>query len=342
MKYIKSLTFLSATVLAAMGTTATAQSIDQNKQVGKGLYEVAYNSVDNGVYVASVIDFKTKEGIVYKLNGNDLSVEKEYSVNGNPVFGIAVNEKTQKIYGTNTTTNAVTVIDLKTGATKVIPGTNESGHNREIAIDEKTNTIYASDTQQDGKVWIIDGDKDVLKGYIDNTGIFTAGLTFDTKTKKLYAANMGTNEVAIIDPTTKKVIKKFASGGESPINVSIDESGRRLFVTNSSTGLTVLNADSGELLKVVKFKGGSLGVNYLPKQDKIVLANRESGKTVIVDGKTYEVVTELETGSHPNTVAVNKNTGVAYITNKTKRMPKVEGQEAQVDTNGDTVSKVQL
>ncbi|MDM1456564.1 YncE family protein [Myroides odoratimimus] len=342
MKYIKSLTFLSATVLAAMGTTATAQSIDQNKQVGKGLYEVAYNSVDNGVYVASVIDFKTKEGVVYKLNGNDLSVEKEYSVNGNPVFGIAVNEKTQKIYGTNTTTNAVTVIDLKTGATKVIPGTNESGHNREIAIDEKTNTIYASDTQQDGKVWIIDGDKDVLKGYIDNTGIFTAGLTFDTKTKKLYAANMGTNEVAIIDPTTKKVIKKFASGGESPINVSIDESRRRLFVTNSSTGLTVLNADSGELLKVVKFKGGSLGVNYLPKQDKIVLANRESGKTVIVDGKTYEVVTELETGSHPNTVAVNKNTGVAYVTNKTKRMPKVEGQEAAVDTNGDTVSKVQL
>ncbi|EKB07004.1 40-residue YVTN family beta-propeller [Myroides odoratimimus CCUG 3837] len=342
MKYIKSLTFLSATVLAAMGTTATAQSIDQNKQVGKGLYEVAYNSVDNGVYVASVIDFKTKEGVVYKLNGNDLSVEKEYSVNGNPVFGIAVNEKTQKIYGTNTITNAVTVIDLKTGATKVIPGTNESGHNREIAIDEKTNTIYASDTQQDGKVWIIDGDKDVLKGYIDNTGIFTAGLTFDTKTKKLYAANMGTNEVAIIDPTTKKVIKKFASGGESPINVSIDESRRRLFVTNSSTGLTVLNADSGELLKVVKFKGGSLGVNYLPKQDKIVLANRESGKTVIVDGKTYEVVTELETGSHPNTVAVNKNTGVAYVTNKTKRMPKVEGQEAAVDTNGDTVSKVQL
>ncbi|WP_286430114.1 YncE family protein [Myroides odoratimimus] len=204
MKYIKSLTFLSATVLAAMGTTATAQSIDQNKQVGKGLYEVAYNSVDNGVYVASVIDFKTKEGVVYKLNGNDLSVEKEYSVNGNPVFGIAVNEKTQKIYGTNTTTNAVTVIDLKTGATKVIPGTNESGHNREIAIDEKTNTIYASDTQQDGKVWIIDGDKDVLKGYIDNTGIFTAGLTFDTKTKKLYAANMGTNEVAILIQRLKK------------------------------------------------------------------------------------------------------------------------------------------
>lgn len=342
MKYIKSLTFMSATVLAAMGTTATAQTIDKNQQVGKGLYEVAYNSVDNGVYVASVLDFKTKEGKIFKLNGNDLSVEKEYSVNGNPVFGIAVNEKSQKIYGTNTITNAVTVLNLKTGETKVIPGTNESGHNREIAIDEKTNTIYASDTQEDGKIWIIDGEKDVLKGYIDNTGIHTAGLTFDTKTKKLYAVNMGTNEVAIIDPQSKKVIKKFASGGESPINVSIDEAGRRLFVTNSSTGLTVLNADSGELLKVVKFNGGSLGVNYLPKQDKIVLANRVGGKTVIVDGKSYEVVKELETGSHPNTVAVNKNSGIAYVTNKTKKMPTVEGQEAQVDTNGDTVSKVQL
>jgi len=159
---------------------------------------------------------------------------------------------------------------------------------------------------------------------------------------QLYVTNMGTNEVAIIDPKTKKVVKKFASGGESPINVAIDEVGRRLFVTNSSTGLTILHADSGELLKVVKFKGGSLGVKYAPTANKIVLANRESGKTVVVDGKSYEVVTELETGSHPNTVAVNVKTGTAYVTNKTKRMPKEEGKEPQVDTNGDIVSKIQL
>lgn len=340
MKYLKQLT-LAGACLAAL-STVNAQSIDKNAQVGKGLYQLAYNSQDNGVYVASVVDFKNKEGIIYKLNGNDLSIEKEISVQGNPVFGVAVNEKTQKLYGSNTITNAVTVVDLKTGEVKVINGTNEKGHNREVAIDEKTNTIYVSDTQEDGKIWVIDGSKDELKGYIDNTGIFTAGLAFDNKTKKLYTANMGTNEVAIIDPSSKKIVKKFASGGESPINVAIDEAGRRLFVANSSTGLTVLNADSGELLNVVKFKGGSLGVTYDSKTNQVILANRESGKTVVVDGKTFEVVKELETGSHPNTVVVNNKTGVAYVTNKTKRMPKVEGQPDQVDTNGDVVSKIKL
>ncbi len=341
MKYTKQITLAGACLLA-LSTTAVAQTIDKSTKVGKGLYELAYNSVDNGVYVASVVDFKNKEGIIYKLNGTTLAVEKEFNVQGNPVFGIAVNEKTQKLYGTNTITNAITVVDLKSGAVKVIAGTNESGHNREIAIDEKTNTIYASDTQEEGKVWVINGAKDELEGYIENTGIYTAGLAFDTKTNKLYATNMGTNEVIIIDPKSKKVVKKFASGGESPINVAIDEAGRRLFVTNSSTGLTVLDADSGELLQVVKFKGGSLGVKYAPTANKIVLANRESGKTAIVDGKTYAVVAELETGSHPNTVAVHPKTGIAYVTNKTKRMPKEEGKEPQIDTNGDIVSKIQL
>ena len=341
MKYTKQITLAGACLLA-LSTTAVAQSIDKSKQVGKGLYELAYNSVDHGVYVASVVDFKNKEGIIYKLNGTTLEIEREIDVKGNPVFGIAVNEKSQKVYGTNTITNAVTVVDLKTGAVKVISGTYESGHNREIAIDEKNNKIYASDTQEEGRIWVIDGKTDVLEGYIDHTGIYTAGLAFDAKTNQLYATNMGTNEVVIIDPKSKKVVKKFASGGESPINVAIDEKGRRLFVTNSSTGLTVLNADSGELLKVVKFKGGSLGVKYAPTVDKIVLANRESGKTAIVDGKSYAVLTELETGSHPNTVAVNVKTGTAYVTNKTKRMPKEEGKEPLVDTNGDIVSKIQL
>lgn len=341
MKYTKHMTLAGACFLA-LSTTAVAQTIDKSQAVGKGLYELTYNSGDNSVYVASVIDFKNKEGKVYKLNGATLAIEKEIDVQGNPIFGIAVNEKTQKLYGTNTITNAITMVNLKTGEVKVIPGTHEKGHNREIAIDERTNTIYASDTQEEGKIWIIDGNKDVLEGYIENTGIFTTGLAFDTQTNKLYATNMGTNEVAIIDPKSKKVVKKFASGGESPINVAIDEAGRRLFVTNSSTGLTILHADSGELLKVVKFKGGSLGVQYAPTANKIVVANRESGKTAIVDGKSYEVVAELETGSHPNTVAVNVKTGTAYVTNKTKRMPKEEGKEPQVDTNGDIVSKIQL
>lgn len=341
MKYTKHMTLAGACFLA-LSTTAVAQTIDKSQAVGKGLYELTYNSGDNSVYVASVIDFKNKEGKVYKLNGATLAIEKEIDVQGNPIFGIAVNEKTQKLYGTNTITNAITMVNLKTGEIKVIPGTHEKGHNREIAIDERTNTIYASDTQEEGKIWIIDGNKDVLEGYIENTGIFTTGLAFDTQTNKLYATNMGTNEVAIIDPKSKKVVKKFASGGESPINVAIDEAGRRLFVTNSSTGLTILHADSGELLKVVKFKGGSLGVQYAPTANKIVVANRESGKTAIVDGKSYEVVAELETGSHPNTVAVNVKTGTAYVTNKTKRMPKEEGKEPQVDTNGDIVSKIQL
>ena len=323
--------------------TAQAQTIEKNQQVGKGLYELAFNAKDNGVYVASVEDFKNRAGYVYKLNADDLSVEKKIDVQGNPVFGMAINETTQKLYGSNTIVNAVTVIDLATEEVKIIEGTRGEAHNREIAIDEATNTIYVSDVQKEGIIWVIDGNKDVLVGYITNVGGNPTGLKFDKQTKKLYSTLLETNEVVVIDPKKKAVIKKFSSMGESPINVAIDEKGRRAFIANQGTGLTVLNADTGALIKIVRFKkAATLGVTYDAVNNKIYLANREAGKTAIVDGATYEVVSELATGTHPNTVVLNEKAGVAYVTNKGKRIRVPEGEPAQVDPQGDIVSKIKL
>lgn len=50
MKYTKQITLVGACLLA-LSTTTFAQTIDKSQAVGKGLYELTYNSGDNGVYV---------------------------------------------------------------------------------------------------------------------------------------------------------------------------------------------------------------------------------------------------------------------------------------------------
>jgi hypothetical protein len=44
----------------------------------------------------------------------------------------------------------------------------------------------------------------------------------------------------------------------------------------------------------------------------------------------------LATGSHPNTVAVDRRSGLAYVSNKARSAPR--GQPPVEDPNGDTVS----
>src|SRR5690606_35542895 len=142
----------------------------------------------------------------------------------------------------------------------------------------------------------------------------------------------------VIDIKTRKLIKSFPSGGEAPINIVRD--GERLFVTNQKSGtLTVLDMD-GQLIKSIATGAGAIGVAFDPVKNRIYSANRQTGTTTVLDASTYEVLADLPTGSHPNHVKVDPNTGIAYVINKAKGGKPVEGQPIVPDENGDTVTRI--
>src|SRR5690606_8464580 len=99
---------------------------------------------------------------------------------------------------------------------------------------------------------------------------------------------------------------------------------------------TVLNADSGELLKTIETGDKALGVAFDPERKRIYVANRGAGTVTVIDSESYETHGNLETGTHPNTIAIDPRTGNAYVTNKAKsggrNAPPVD------DPNGDTVT----
>lgn len=342
-KYKTNATWPKGVWMAAAGLLAplfyaTAQQAEQSAHAGKGVYEAVISDVDGHIYVTSAGSRTALGGALYKINPSDLQIVDSISLKENPPYGIGINNKTQVVYTTNTRTNSVSAVDLKTGKLlATIKNGAEKSHTREVLVDEEHNLVYVSDVGDPSSIWVIDGKNQQFLHQIDDLGKTATGMTFLDNKQKIYLTVIGENAVYVVDTESKTVENKFPSGGEAPVNIASD--GQRLFVTNQKSGtLTVLDAE-GRLIKSIATGDGAIGVAYDPVKNRIYSANRQTGTTTIIDGTSYEVLGDVATGSHPNHVKVDAN-GVAYVLNKTKGGRPVEGQQPVVDTNGDTITKV--
>ena len=330
-------------ILAVAGLLGSAlysygQQVDQSAPVGRGVYEAVINKGDGHVYVTTAGSRTEPGGVLYKIDPSDLTTVDSILLKENPPYGIGINNKTQVVCTTNTRTNSVSAVDLKTGKliATITNGANKS-HTREVLVDEENHIVYITDVGDPSKIWVIDGKTHTFSHHIDNLGKTATGMTFLNDTERIYLTVIGENAIYVVNTKTKEVENKFPSGGEAPVNITSD--GERLFVTNQKSGtVTVLNKE-GELIKSIETGAGAIGIAYDPVENRIYSANRGTGTTTIIDASNYQVLGDLETGSHPNHVKVDNN-GVAFVINKTKGGRPVEGQPVAVDRNGDTITKI--
>ncbi len=309
------------TVVAAQ--SADRPSVRKTAKVGNGLYEIAVSPSTGSVYVASAGSRTAPGGTVFVLNGNTLDVLKTIDVSSAPPYGLALNDRTQTLYTTNTRSGSASAINLKTGQTTTITSdTDKNAHLREIAVDEAANVIYASSFGDPGRVWVIDGQTNTLSRVLENVGRGTAGLAIDHAAGRLYVTNINTAEVAVIDTATGHVVQRFPAGGERPTNLALDAKTGRLFVANQGPGtVTVLDVKTGKLLATLTAGAGTLDVELNPAANLVYAANRVNGTVSVFNATTYAPLTTLETGGAPNTLAVDSKTGFVYVTKKTRPGP---------------------
>lgn len=338
--------FLKAGVLTALVGSAglsDAQTLSNTTKIGAGLYEVAIDHSDGAVYVASVGQQGNPGPYIYKLDPQTLVAVDSIALGEIPGFGLGINQKTRTLYTSNTRSNSVHAIDLKTGKLlATITNGAENSHTREIVADEKANKVYVSDVGDPSTIWVIDGKTNQYLYSLENAGKTATGLAVDSKKGLLYVTAMGDNEVLVYDTKTREKVKSFPSGSESPINIAFDSKGDRLFITDSKNGvLTVLNASSGELLQKITVGENPIGVAYDAKHNRIYTANRQGKSVTVVDGTSYTVSQTLATDALSNTVAIHPKTGAAYVTNKQVGTRVREGQTPPAPLpNGDTVSLI--
>jgi YVTN family beta-propeller protein len=309
-----------------------------------GLYELVVSTTTGLLHVAAAGQRGATEGTILGLDPQTLEVKSTLTL-PEPAFGLAVNDRTGTLYTTNTRSGSVFAIDLKSGRVLTKMAHGEKAHVRQVLVDEEANRVYVSIVGvrgAAGAIWVIDGAKNEI-AHVITEGLDggVAGLALDRAGNRIFATRLATNDVVEVDLATRTVKRAFPAGGEGSINIAFDAAGKRLFVTNQKSGtLTVLEAEGGKLLKSIQTGEGALGVTLHPTNGTVLVANRGAGTVSVVDGAKLEVQASLATGSRPNTIAVDRRTGAAYVTNKARTAGR--DQPPVDDQNGDTVSVIRF
>jgi len=343
---------LSVALVTLAGATAAwaEPAVDRSVKVAPGgLYEIVQNGADNDIYIAAVGPRGEDKGAIVRLDGKTLQPKGSIDVSTSPLYGLAINQTTQTLYGTDTRNGSVSAVDLATGKVVGTVKVGEKAHVRQVAVDEGANKVYVtvvgamrgSDTPS--AIWVIDGKSNTLDRVIEVPGISLTGLALDPANKRIFSTGMSSNDVIVLDSDSGAVKDRWPSGGENAINVAYDGATQRLFVANQGNGmLGVINARDGSLIKAVPTGEGALSVAYNGAVDQIYVANRRAGTVSVVDAKTYEKLADLETGTFPQTIAINRADNSVYVTNKARGLPRdaAPGTPPVDDPKGDTVTLI--
>lgn len=307
-----------------------------------GLYELVYNAANNHLYVASFGKRHVDDSSIIELDADSLeTVEKIELKQG--VFGLALNDATQTLYGTATIDGVVKAIDAETGKVLATIGTGKKAHLRTVLVDEGDNRIYAAamgHKDSPNVIWVIDGETNKLVEQIEVDIAGMAGIGLDAKHDRVFALSRKDNNIVVIDLASQQPLATWEAGGEAPMSAVYDAANNRLFVANFKSGtLTVLNAQTGELLASVKTGAGALDMAYDADSGLVYVTNRDAHTVSVVDADSYKVVKQITTGTYPQTAVIDEAGSRVYVSNKALSLPYKAPKDAvpPKDPNGDTV-----
>ena len=90
-----------------------APAIGGNRRIAPGLYEIVVNPTTNRVYVAAAGQRGANDASIMVLDPVTLEASSAIELRDEPAFGLALNNRTQTLYTTNTRSGSVSAIDLR-------------------------------------------------------------------------------------------------------------------------------------------------------------------------------------------------------------------------------------
>jgi len=247
--------------------------------------------IPTGAYLVVVIDQQTNK------------IVTTIPVETNP-RGIAVNAAGTRVYVTNSGSNSVSVIDgiTQTVIGSPIPvGSLPTG----VVVSPDNTTVYVANPGSE-TISIINA--------LNNTVIHTitdvpcAFLAIHPSGSFLYAA--GTNEIQIIDTTTRTVVGSPISLIPSLQFIAMNPTGTHLYVaTHSSSSLLVIRTADLAITEV-PIGGETIGVAVHPSGSFVYAVGRSFH---VIDAGTHAVIESISLGTDSIAVSFNSDGTRAYV-----------------------------
>lgn len=337
------------------------------KPVAQGLYELAYSPTVDVVYVASSGGFGDAAGPaqLLLLDPNTLDVEAQIPLE-RKAFGLVLDDANHRLYIGNTVDTSVTVVDTNThkvvGIVQLMEkkvgkdGKAAYTHDlRELVVDGAANRLYVTGHSGDGSVlFVVDTQSLKVVNTIPGLGNAKApGLALDAKAKRVYTSNL-LAEVVTVGTDSGKVEQRFKVSAEQPMNIALEPSGKRLYVTDqgsemirkyqaSSSGFAsthpgqrvlVLDRTTGKELASIPTDAGPLGILLDAKRKRLYVTNREAGTVTSYNSDTYKPLKTYSVPTHPNSLALDAKKNVLYVT--------VKNGDNEAKGSPESVARIQL
>ena len=234
---------------------------------------------------------------------------------GRVTWEISVNPKTGTAYVADG--GKVSVISGRTNTVvaNISAGGAPFGDLAGLAVDPKTNTIYATSFLAD-VVLVINGRTNTVEATIPVGGA-PFGVAADPKTDTVYVANSGGDSVSVINGRTNTVTATIPMS-LGPVGIAVNPKTDTAYATTGINGqgtVSVINGRTDTIAAAIPVGPLPQQVAVNPKTRAVYVANEDSGTgaTVsVINGRTGTVTATLPVGAAFG-AAADPKTDTAYI-----------------------------
>lgn len=293
---------LMMTLLAAAAATAPQYHVASTIAAGDGGWDLAsVSSADRRAYVARTDGVTAIDLVTGKATDKIVPGERVHAALAIP--------GTHEVLSTNGTANNALLFDGRTGKVRAtIPtGTKPDA----AAYDPATKTIWIMNPGS-GDITVVDPVSAKVLATVAVGGSLELGAVDGSG--RLFVNVEDKNEVAVIDTASRKVAARFPlQGCDGPTGLAYDPASRAI-LSACANGVAVVSAPNGRRIASLTIGKGADGAAFDPTRHlALVPAGRDGNVTLIRMGPTPTVVGQVTTAVSARTIALDDQTGVAYL-----------------------------
>jgi YVTN family beta-propeller protein len=162
---------------------------------------------------------------------------------------------------------------------------------------------------------------------------------------RAYVANTGSQRISVIDDAagfTTATVNVYHSLTSGPRSLALDptSSPPKLYAASYGAGVVdVIDTSRNAYVKSIAVNGpypSALGIYSSPTRKRVFVANRSTNTVSIIDGATDTRIADVPVGASPRCIAVDPDTGFAYVTNESS------GNVTVIDDSDQVTATVQV
>lgn len=333
---------------AAVGEQVTRQAL------APALYEIAYSAKHNAVFVASAggREADAPKPRIYRLDPNTLAVQAEIMLE-RPGLGLTLDDESNRLYVGNAFHASVTVIDTASngivGVAQLAEQIEAPDHTgkivqrypfnlRELVLDKANHRLYAPGLWfSDGVLYVMDTDTLQLEKVIPGFGFGAAGIALDAKAGKVYVSNMQ-GQLLTVDTSSLELLHTHEIAADQLLNLAVDRSTGQVLATDHGSDnpntvrekiakldyhirgdgnrVAVIDPATGQVQSSIATGQRPVALLIDEPRQRLYVTNRDSASVTVYDSRTHALLKTFALPSHPNSLALDAQSGAVFVTIK--------------------------